>query len=138
MQLEIEELLREASRDIVEKIHQPRDVYARLHLVASLLRDAPPASHGRLLWRDRRGAVRSRFVDRELIVGRGSDCDVAIEGDRVTRRHCAVRLRGGEVEVADLGSANGTFVNGVRVQRQPLHDGDVIAAGGAVVAFARG
>jgi pSer/pThr/pTyr-binding forkhead associated (FHA) protein len=74
----------------------------------------------------------------EIIVGRGSaehvkhSCGAAslvIGGFRVSRQHVAIRrtLSGGALE--DLGSKNGTIVNGKRVERAPLTDGDLIEVG---------
>jgi predicted component of type VI protein secretion system len=59
------------------------------------------------------------------VVGRHSDCDERLELPFISRRHCALSLRGDTVWVEDLGSRNGTFLNGERLDgAQPLHDGD--------------
>jgi pSer/pThr/pTyr-binding forkhead associated (FHA) protein len=56
---------------------------------------------------------------------------------RVSRRHCVVRARGGKSEIEDLGSANASFMNGVRGQRLPLHDGDMVEVAGCALVFMR-
>jgi pSer/pThr/pTyr-binding forkhead associated (FHA) protein len=53
----------------------------------------------------------------------------------VSRRHAEIRRRGSDVVVYDLGSTNGTRVNGVRVKEQLLNDGDEIEVGTSTVRF---
>ncbi len=66
----------------------------------------------------------------EFLIGRGADCDLRLAEYDVSRHHCLIRLRGGEATLVDLGSSNGTFVNGLRVLSQaPLHSGDEITLG---------
>jgi hypothetical protein len=65
-------------------------------------------------------------VTGELVVGR-ENADLTIDDAEVSRRHLAVRLERGQLEVEDLGSANGTFVNGSRI------DGPVKVGGGAKI-----
>jgi len=61
------------------------------------------------------------------LVGRSSDCDYRIHQPLISRRHCLFHVRDGEICVEDLGSLNGTFVNGERItQPQPLHAGDKV------------
>jgi pSer/pThr/pTyr-binding forkhead associated (FHA) protein len=62
----------------------------------------------------------------ELTVGRNPDRDILIENAGVSRRHATIRWDGGQALVEDLGSANGTYVNGQKVTRQILQDGDEI------------
>jgi hypothetical protein len=69
----------------------------------------------------------------EMLIGRDPAADVVVEFSRVSRRHALVRELGGRHTIADLGSSNGTTVNGV-----PVHDavllepGDRIALGNEV------
>jgi two-component system cell cycle response regulator len=67
------------------------------------------------------------------IIGRGSDADVRIEGNGISRHHARVKLDGGGVEFEDLGSTNGSFVNGERVERRELLTGDKIQLGSATI-----
>ncbi len=63
------------------------------------------------------------------VIGRGVEADVRMIEDKMSRRHCRLVAEGGMTFVEDLGSSNGTFVNGVRVTRQKLNDGDKIQIG---------
>ena len=61
------------------------------------------------------------------IVGRSKSCPLVLEHDTVSGRHAELRRReDGRLEVVDLGSTNGTWVNGWRVDRAILRDGDVL------------
>lgn len=55
-----------------------------------------------------------------FIVGRSSQCDFRVRHDSVSRRHAEIRRSSSEVMVADLGSSNGTFVEGTRIATAPL------------------
>jgi hypothetical protein len=63
------------------------------------------------------------------IVGRGVDCDLQLMDQGVSRRHVDVHIADGHAVVYDLGSTNGTSVNGHTVQSQQLQHGDVIRVG---------
>ena len=65
----------------------------------------------------------------ELIVGRATNVAVRLSDDGISRRHCRVLQLGGQVVIEDLGSANGTLVNGEMVQHQALKEGDKIRLG---------
>jgi len=75
-------------------------------------------------------AGQSVGVTGELVIGR-ENADLTIDDAEVSRRHVAVRLEGGQLEVEDLGSANGTFVNGSRIE------GPVKVGGGAKIRVGR-
>jgi pSer/pThr/pTyr-binding forkhead associated (FHA) protein len=70
-----------------------------------------------------------------LTLGRLPECAVVIDDPNVSRRHAEIRRRGSDVVVVDLGSTNGTRVNGVRVKEQRLNDGDEIEVGTSRVRF---
>ncbi|AKU95223.1 response regulator/GGDEF domain protein [Labilithrix luteola] len=65
----------------------------------------------------------------ETVIGRAMTVQVRLNDDGISRRHCRVLQIGGQVIIEDLGSANGTLVNGEMVQHQALNDGDKIRLG---------
>jgi len=65
----------------------------------------------------------------ETIVGRAMSAQLRLNDDGISRRHCRVLSIGGRVIIEDLGSANGTLVNGDMVQHQELKEGDKIRLG---------
>jgi RND superfamily putative drug exporter len=74
-------------------------------------------------------AGRRLRVDPQLILGR-TDADVTLEDDEVSRHHALIRMDGDGLVVEDLGSLNGTWVNGVRIgTARVLHVGDTIRLG---------
>jgi pSer/pThr/pTyr-binding forkhead associated (FHA) protein len=66
---------------------------------------------------------------RDLVIGRSSDIDIALIEDMVSRRHARVIWQADELLLEDLGSTNGTFVNGEKIQRVRLKEGDKILIG---------
>jgi pSer/pThr/pTyr-binding forkhead associated (FHA) protein len=63
------------------------------------------------------------------IIGRREDCDLRIPLGDVSRKHCRVIKEADSVRVEDLGSSNGTYVNGQRVQEAILQPGDTVKVG---------
>lgn len=80
-----------------------------------------------------RGRTRTRIVrlvSPETFVGRQRGCAVRIPSAEVSRRHCSLRLEEGYLSVEDLGSVNGTFLNGMRVvNREVVRPGDHLEIG---------
>ena len=68
-------------------------------------------------------------------VGRGLAADLRLDDNSVSRRHAIVVPRPSGARILDDRSANGTLVNGRRVQQADLHDGDVIVLGRVVLRF---
>lgn len=63
-------------------------------------------------------------------VGRGDDCDLRPKSDAISRRHCELSERDGEIWIQDLGSKNGTLVNGERISGpRQLHGGETLKIG---------
>jgi pSer/pThr/pTyr-binding forkhead associated (FHA) protein len=66
----------------------------------------------------------------EFVIGRGNDCDLRLRDPNISRHHCMIRVRPLEVTLVELGSSNGSFVNGNRVIGQAiLQSGDEIRMG---------
>ena len=72
-----------------------------------------------------------------MLIGRGRDADVRLTNRGASRRHARIRVNpGGSAVIEDLGSTNGTFLNGKLVKRYQLQDGDKLYLGpNAVVRF---
>ncbi len=69
---------------------------------------------------------------RAIVVGRGSDSDTKIQDSALSRSHFKVELIGDFIQVEDLGSSSGTFVNGQKVATVMLDPGDQIKAGDSI------
>lgn len=70
-----------------------------------------------------------------IIIGRAEPADIAIEDSGISKQHLMVSRQGGRLWVQDMGSSNGTLVNGKRVQRAPVQPGDTVAAGATLMRF---
>ncbi len=68
-------------------------------------------------------------------IGRLPDNQLVIEDNRVSRHHAPLRVTKRQYIIFDLGSAGGTFVNGIRISKQQLFAGDVISVGGVPLVF---
>lgn len=89
-----------------------------------------------VLWHNGVGIRSYPLEDGDTMVGRHSRSHVVLDDPTVSNHHAVLRLEASaylegfrEVVLEDLGSTNGTLVNGVKVQRQVLHPGDVIRIG---------
>ncbi len=71
-------------------------------------------------------------------IGRGTDCELRLEDTGVSRRHAEIRVGPEGVTVTDLGSTNGTSVNGKAIGSRELYDGDRLALGTTTMIFRRG
>lgn len=78
------------------------------------------------------GAI--RLIDGVNSIGRHDDCVIRIRSSQVSRRHCELFEADGSLIVRDLGSSNGTFVNGDRIEApRVLHPGDALTVGGVTL-----
>jgi pSer/pThr/pTyr-binding forkhead associated (FHA) protein len=71
--------------------------------------------------------------NREIVIGRSSDLDMVLVEDMVSRKHAKIVTDGKVVSIQDLGSTNGTFVNGEKVRSVQLKDGDRILVGTSII-----
>jgi DNA-binding winged helix-turn-helix (wHTH) protein len=70
------------------------------------------------------------LTDGEHVAGRDADCSLVIDGSTVSRRHARIKVSNGAVMIEDLGSTNGTHVNGARISAPTrLVPGDAFALG---------
>ena len=66
---------------------------------------------------------------RTLVLGRSTQSDVQIYDQRISRRHCAIKLEDGRARIKDLGTANGTLLNGSVIRETQLASGDRLTLG---------
>ena len=65
-----------------------------------------------------------------FIVGRSNDCHLRPNSELISRHHCQIAVNGEQVSIMDLGSSNGTIVNGERIiEEVPINDGDMVQVG---------
>lgn len=69
----------------------------------------------------------------EIIVGRSSDLDMVLVEDMVSRRHARIQTSDADITIEDLGSTNGTFVNGEKIKRTALKEGDRVLIGTSIL-----
>ncbi|HVG24213.1 MAG TPA: FHA domain-containing protein, partial [Thermoanaerobaculia bacterium] len=101
----------------------PKAVVREKTLVGSLTPDDQPTSVFPLL-------------DAESIIGRAPDCAITITDASISSRHARVVRSGEGFTIEDLGSRNGTFVNGEKVDKpRLLGDGDVVRVGKVIMTF---
>lgn len=79
---------------------------------------------------------RIRLGTQTTVFGRSPECTIVINDNNVSRRHAEVRPIAAGYVIADLGSTNGTKINGVRIDSERLlHDGDILSFGAVHVRF---
>ena len=78
-------------------------------------------------------SLRGRELDKfllgqgKVVIGRGSDCDITIDNAAISRRHATIEYKNGEYLLFDMGSSNGTFLNGVKIEKpEVISPGDNI------------
>ncbi len=78
------------------------------------------------------------LVDEQYSVGRAADNQIVLEGSLISRRHGQIRKNGDRFFISDLGSHNGIFVNGQKIDEAPLKDNDEIRIGNYVLVYREG
>jgi len=107
------------------KIPAPKPGARAEEIGATQMRLVPP----RVVLRGVSGAYFGKIIPvrGKLVIGRGSECDLILDEPEMSRRHAVIENFGDGIYLRDLGSANGTFVNGVQVRDAVLHPDDQIA-----------
>ena len=128
---------REESYTFVGPVHVELQVDENLgmgeFLVGGEIREAPGgAAAGSLVLDD---GARVAVGEEPVSIGRLPECDIVLSDPNVSRRHAEVRRQGTGFVVVDLGSTNGTRVNGAGVKERPVQDGDLITVGGTKIRF---
>jgi DNA-binding NtrC family response regulator len=83
-------------------------------------------------------AVRRLLDGQHMVLGSGAGADMRFHDRAVSSRHCAIAVENGHLVVRDLGSKNGVFVGGAKVESARLHSGSSFVIGRAVVAVRAG
>ncbi len=81
---------------------------------------------------DQPSNVRRITIRHDIVIGRGSDCNLRLSAPQVSRRHCFLRVGRDSVSITDLDSSNGTFIDGQRIaagKRCGIADGVQLALG---------
>jgi diguanylate cyclase (GGDEF)-like protein len=81
---------------------------------------------------------RTLLADSPVEIGRGSGAGLVLDADSVSRRHARIEPLDAGYRLTDLGSTNGTYVNGVRVKEHVLKDGDRVQIGKALLKYLAG
>lgn len=70
-------------------------------------------------------------IQNSAIWGRNREmCDISFDDRRISKQHCVLEVKDGGLRLTDLGSQNGTYVNGIRIRKNhPLHPGDLLRIG---------
>ena len=88
--------------------------------------------------RGRSASTTLKLTDNVTSLGRHDDCVIRIKSSQVSRRHCELFEVGGQLMLRDLGSSNGTYVNGKRVAgEQPVKHGDELTVGAVTFRVAK-
>ena len=142
VQFERDERLHAGSFRVTARMEDPGDDVGTAPLQSTQIMPEPelpvrdraqPALSGRTRL-DLPGA--SCYIDIDTAsIGRGLDNDVVVEDPRVSRHHARLQRGARGWDLSDLGSTNGTFVNGKRILHSPLTPGDVISLGGLEMKF---
>jgi len=101
--------------------------------IASQMREAAAASAGNLVLPN---GDRIKLGEKTITIGRVPDCTIILSDLNVSRRHAEIRPVGNGYVTVDLGSTNGTKVNGARLDGERLlRDGDVVSVGTTHIRF---
>src|SRR5439155_2649983 len=77
-------------------------------------------------------------ADKQIVVGRSSDLDMVLVEDMVSRKHARIAMQQDQIWIEDLGSTNGTFVNGEKIKRARLKEGDRVLIGTSILKLIAG
>lgn len=71
--------------------------------------------------------------EKQIVIGRSGELDMVLAEDMVSRKHAKINTSAGKITIEDLGSTNGTFVNGEKIKHTRLKDGDRILIGTSIL-----
>ena len=76
--------------------------------------------------------------EKQILIGRSSDLDMVLVEDMVSRKHARIAMQSDQIWIEDLGSTNGTFVNGEKIKRARLKEGDRVLIGTSILKLIAG
>ena len=136
----LEHTLRQAlqTRTLLMPAPPPEELRERLEILRRCLDTLPEtAGPGAVLLVGRGANARGRPLTGLTRLGSAPDNEVVLDAKYVSRRHAQLRRDGPDWVLEDVASTNGTHVNGHRITRQILRDGDVLQLGEATLLFLR-
>jgi hypothetical protein len=77
-------------------------------------------------------------AEKQILIGRSSDLDMVLVEDMVSRKHARIAMQSDQIWIEDLGSTNGTFVNGEKIKRARLKEGDRVLIGTSILKLLAG
>lgn len=102
----------------------------------TLLEDFPTKHHAFLEIIDLEGERKQiELGEEDVVIGRTFDCEVKLPLDNVSRKHAIIAFHNEEYHIEDLGSTNGTYVNGIKVEKCILRNHDQIEIAGVKILF---
>lgn len=129
-------LIRSAADGLTERFDPTACLDERVRHRALAVEPAEPAVPGRYI--EIQGTERALLIPlagEAVHIGRGLSAELRLDDNSVSRRHAILVPRPSGARILDDRSANGTFVNGRRVQQAELSNGDVIVVGRVVLRF---
>jgi len=115
------------------ELHTDESLSTGMFLLAGEVREVPGGGPvGALVLAD---GKRVTLGDEPISIGRLNECEIVLTDPNVSRRHAEVRRDGPAFVISDLGSTNGTRVNGARVNERALQGGDEITLGETTLRF---
>jgi hypothetical protein len=129
----------EVGADVDDRVDTPASVGPRTAMLPGEVRASrvhAPASLT-LLSGARKGQGHFPLKSGQLVMGRATDADITLNDPGISRHHARIVREGDDFIVEDLGSTNGTEVNGQLVKRRRLADGDRVRLGSSTLQFRR-
>ena len=135
--LPINEIRDYCKRDI-ESLQQAESEYSRTMEIDldAYMGEIPTKQHGILYFIDSgEDKKKIELGEDEAIIGRSPQCDIQIPLENISRQHARIIFRNEEYEIEDMGSTNGVYVNGIKIEKCVLRDHDQIDIGGVKIIF---
>jgi hypothetical protein len=95
----------------------------------------PAATRGKTLYVVNSAGDMHKIEKDTFIIGRSRTCDLVIPSSKVSRQHSGICRENGEYYIEDLGSANGVWRDGVKIQKEKIKDGDEFMISEEVLKF---